>query len=330
MEQFPFFASFWGAGVIAAAAVLDMLAGDPERFPHPVRFLGSLVAVAERCCRKIPAGQLLQGAMFALTVVALAGVFTVLVLKASFAVGKWLAWFVSVMVIYFSISVKCLADEALAVQHALETRGIEAGRKRVARIVGRDTSLLDEKGVVMAAIETVAENFVDGVAAPLFYAALGGPVSAACYRAVNTLDAMTGYRNSRYLLFGRVAARMDDLCNWLPARISVAAIGVASWVTGIGCAADIRVVVKKDGRSHSSPNSGFPEAAFAAALGVRLGGPASYSGAVSTHPWINGNARFPVPADIGRAVRLLWASSMIAYIAVIAAGLSLAVVASLA
>ena len=323
MQSYLYISTPWGCSIIAAAAVLDFILGDREDLPHPVRILGSAIAHGERFCRKLPLNPVFQGGVLTLSIIFLSYGLTYAGIILFGMAGNLAAWLFSVMVIYFCISLKCLADEAMAVKTALEKDGIEAARSHIARLVGRDTSNLDERQVAMAAIETVAENFVDSLTAPIFYACLGGPALCAAYRAVNTLDAMIGYKNDRYLQFGKLAARIDDAANWIPARLSVVAVCAASRITGIGSRGDIRRVVRRDCRCHSSPNSGFTESAFAAALNVRVGGPATYQGKTVEYPWINQEAREPEPADIARAVKLLYAASAVAILFVTAAGMGL-------
>jgi adenosylcobinamide-phosphate synthase len=218
--------------------------------------------------------------------------------------------------VWFGISIRCLANEALAVASALEGSGVGAAGKRLARIVGRDTSSLGEHEICMAAIETVAENFVDGVLSPFFYAAVAGPAGCMAYKMINTLDSMIGYRNREYILFGRFAARMDDVANFIPARLSLLCVLPA---VSLCCLAggsrrpplDLLRGVLRDMGKHSSPNSGLPESAFAWGLGVRIGGPVVYRGREVDYPYINEHGREPVARDIRRAVFLLYASSAI-------------------
>ncbi len=316
-----FIFTVWGVSIVGTAGVLDMLFGDPENLPHPVRLIGSTIKQGEKICRKIPAGEVVQGTVLAIGITVLTYAVTASILEVLTHHATWSAWIFSVLTIYFSIALRCLADEAMAVQRTLEHQGLEAARRQVSRLVGRDTSNLDESGVAMAAIETVAENLVDGLSAPLFYACLFGPAMCATYRAVNTLDAMVGYKNQRYIKFGKVSARLDDLANWIPARFTVIAICIASRITGIGTRGEIRRVVRNDARSHSSPNSGFPESAFAGALGVRLGGPAVYHGKATEYPWINADAPRPSPEDIHRAVKLLYATAGTIYAGALVPGL---------
>ena len=323
MYTYILISSAWGITVISVAGALDMLIGDSERLPHPVRFAGTAIEQGERLCRRIPAAPIVQGAVLTLAMVLATYAAVALMLNLLDSTAPWAAWIFSVLTVYFSISLKCLADEAMAVKQILDQQDIKAARRQISRLVGRDTRTLNEQKIAMAAIETVAENFVDGLVAPIFYACFGGPALCAAYRTVNTLDAMVGYKNERYMEFGRTAARLDDLANWLPARLSVVAVCMASRITGIGIRGDIRRVVRRDCRCHSSPNSGFPESAFAAALGVRLGGPATYHGERTDYPWINTEGRVPCASDIERAVKLLYAASGIVYTVVLLCGMIL-------
>ena len=306
-----FFMSRGGPWILALAVIADFVIGDSERLPHPVRLIGRAVSFFELYFRRIGAPQLLQGALFALLITGVAWLAVYLVLDLLGQISRAAYWLASTVFVYYSISLRCLADEAAAVRTALGERGLDAGRARVSRIVGRDTAGLDETGVIMAAIESVAENMVDGVISPFFYAAVGGPAFSMCYKAVSTLDSMIGYKNSLYSMFGRWAARMDDVANYIPARLSVLLIAAASSVLGYASCKDVLRVVAVDGRMHESPNSGLPEAAFAASLGVRLSGPASYGGRYADRPFINSSGRAAGIGDIGRAVRLLYLGSIL-------------------
>jgi adenosylcobinamide-phosphate synthase len=219
-----------------------------------------------------------------------------------------------VAIVYVCISTRSLATEAEAVHRVLAEENLDDARARLGRIVGRDTERLTRHQIARATVETVAENLVDGVVAPLFFAALGGAPLAAAYRMVNTLDAMIGHRNERYRRFGSFAARIDDVANWIPARISVLFIAVAAQILcrrGGG----VLSVAAADGRRHTSPNAGFPEAAFAGALQVKLGGPSRYGGKTVPKPFI-GRGCGPVSrADILRARDLMVLASLFAMVA---------------
>ncbi len=297
--------------MLSAGMLLDLILGDPENLPHPIRLMGWLIARGEKVARSSPLNEYLQGMLMALVLVI--GTFCTIDLLIK-ALGHlyYLKMTVSVLLLYYSLSLRCLAKEALSVKNALEHQGIEAARGRIARLVGRQTSQMDRIQIVSATIETVSENLVDGILSPLFFAFLGGPAGAMAYKMVNTMDSMVGYKNTRYLRFGFAAARLDDLCNFLPARLSVMVIGLASIILpGHRNPLTILRISVKDSKKHSSPNSGWPESAFAAALGVRIGGPAVYFDKVVQRRFINETGRIPEARDIVRAVRLLLASSLL-------------------
>ena len=217
---------------------------------------------------------------------------------------------VSVLLVYVSLAPRDLARHALRVRRALCAGGLEEGRKAVSMMVGRDVARLDEAGVVRACVESVAESAVDGVVAPLFWALLLGPIGAIAYRAINTLDSSWGYRDARYLFFGRVAARADDAANWLPARLGFLAAILAALVLGRDARGAARIGWR-DRRKHESPNAAWLEACFAGALRVRLGGPAWYGGEPLGKPFLGDDTRPVETADIGRSVALMYATAII-------------------
>jgi adenosylcobinamide-phosphate synthase len=216
--------------------------------------------------------------------------------------------------LFFCISARGLADAALTVGRALEHAGLAAGRQAVAMIVGREVDRLDETGVTRAAVETVAENLVDGVVSPIFYAAIGGAPLAVAYKMVNTLDSMIGYKNDRYRWFGRFAARLDDGANFIPARLSVPFIALATRLLG-GRAGSVLTTAWRDGRAHASPNAGFPEAAFAGALGMWMGGANYYHGRLVEKPVIGQGLAEARPSHIRQACRLMGTTSLLVFIA---------------
>lgn len=295
--------------LMPAAFLLDLLFGDPQWFPHPVRLVGKLASGTEalfRAMRFLP--------------LRLAGILTALVVIVStVAVVQSLVWqaarlhplagvAVSVLLLYFAIAPRDLAAHAAAVRDALLAGDLELARRRVAMMVGRDTASLDEEGVARAAVESVAENTSDGVIAPLFYGILFGPAGAWLYKASNTLDSMFGYRNERYREFGWASARFDDLMNWLPARLTVLAVAGAAFILRLDPAATFRSVTE-GARRHESPNAGYPESAFAGALGVTLGGERSYGGVTKTVPTLGIRNGAMEAATITRAMRLMYATT---------------------
>jgi adenosylcobinamide-phosphate synthase len=255
---------------LLAGVALDLAFGDPQGLPHPVRAIGKLAESAEACWRKSRLPLRLAGGIFSITVVGT----TACVVKAAPRVLRTY-W------IYSFLACRDLDAQARHVISALEKNDLAEARWRLSFIVGRDTAQLNESEILRAVIETVAENLSDGVIAPLFYLALGGPVGMAVYKAINTLDSMVGHRNQRYREFGFVSAKLDDLANFLPARLSAFLVCCAAgFIPGLSAVRAFRTTLR-DGRSQPSPNAGFPEAAVAGALGVQLGGLNFYSGVPS-------------------------------------------------
>jgi adenosylcobinamide-phosphate synthase len=304
--------------VIAAAWALDMIFGDPERLPHPVRWMGAAIAWSESRFRGIALDLRVSGALMSTGLILLSW-------AAAAGAAAAAGWFstaagavVEALILFACISTRSLATEAEEMMRVLQAGGIDAARVRLGRIVGRDTDGLSRRQMARATVETVAENLVDGIVAPLFFAAIGGAPLAAAYRMINTLDAMIGHRSPRYRAFGAFAARVDDAANWVPARISVPLIGVAAQILCRRGRAAFSTAAA-EGRRHTSPNAGFSEAAFAGALEVSLGGPSRYGGVTVPKPWIGarfGPARI---ADIRRARDLMVLSSALCLVLMVAA-----------
>lgn len=274
--------------------VLDLLLGDPRSWPHPVKYYGSMIAV---CTRRLNhgKGRLWKGALMT------AGL-CIAVFFFFYIVQHWLepwpwaqALFASVMV-FFALANRSLLQEGGEVFDTLQQQGLDAGRKRLSWIVGRDTLALSPGQIRTAVMESMSENLSDGVIAPLFYYALLGVPGMMLYKMINTLDSMIGYKNDEYQYFGRVAARLDDVANFVPARLTALLMII---VTGSGRA--VRYVLRF-GRAHASPNAGYPEAALAGILHCRFGGPNTYHGRVVVKPYIGEQPRDIVHADF-RKVR---------------------------
>lgn len=294
--------------------LLDLLLGDPDWMPHPVVGMGRCISALERVLRRIfprtPRGELAAGTVLAAALSLGALTLSALALHLCGLIHPALQFGLSALWCWQCLAVKGLKDESTNVYRKLAGSTLEEARKAVSRIVGRDTEGLTAEGVVKAAVETVAENFSDGVAAPLCYTLLGGAPLALCYKAVNTMDSMVGYKNERYLYFGRAAARLDDAVNYIPARLSAlllilaAALGGQDWKNAWK-------TWRRDQRNHPSPNSAQTESAMAGALGVRLAGPASYFGKVYQKPTIGDPLREIEPEDILRANRLMVTGSVL-------------------
>lgn len=289
--------------------LLDILLGDPAWMPHPVVLMGKCATWLEAGLRRIfpasPRGELAAGTLLAVCLPA-----GTLAVSGGVLYGLGLAhpalhFGMEVLWGWQALAMRGLRDESRNVCRALTEGTLEQARRAVSRIVGRDTQALTEEGVTRAAVETVAENFSDGVVAPMLYLLLGGAPLALCYKAVNTLDSMVGYRNDRYLYFGRASARLDDLVNWVPARLSALLLIAAAALGGGDGRAALRIW-RRDRRKHASPNSAQTEAAMAGALGVELAGPACYFGRRYDKPTIGDALRPIAPRDILRADRLLY------------------------
>ncbi|MEW6426899.1 MAG: adenosylcobinamide-phosphate synthase CbiB [Thermodesulfobacteriota bacterium] len=289
--------------LIAVAIFLDWLLGDPPTWPHPVKLIGRLCRRLEEICRKLPLDPVITGGICVGLVLLVTGGVTVLLLRAAVLAGGFVHGLAAVVILFTCFALRDLLRHAFLVHEALTAQDLGLARQRVAMIVGRDTANLDREGVVRACIESVAENMVDGVTAPLFYAFVGGPVAAMLYKAVNTMDSMFGYRNERYERFGKVAARLDDAANFLPARLTGPVIVAAAFLLGKDWRAAWRIF-GRDRLSHKSPNSAHSEAAVAGALGVRLGGPSVYFGVVVDKPYIGDGGKPAEPGDIVAVNRL--------------------------
>ncbi len=298
----------WAA--LPCAFLLDLFLGDPPRWPHPIRLMGRAITRAEPWFRKRFSSPLVAGTLFAPALI-LAAFITGLALT-------WLAWQIHPLwgftaetaLLFYCLSARSLYQAAMEIYDLLSQGKVDAARNAVRMIVGRDVDQYGAEDIARATVETVAENVVDGVLAPLFFAALGGAPLALAYKMANTLDSMVGYKNERYLYFGRSAARIDDAANWLPARLAVLIISLAAILLPNASASRAWQAARREGSHHSSPNAGYAEAAFSGALAIRLNGPNYYGGVLVDKPWI-GAAFNPVRiADIGRACRLMMAASI--------------------
>lgn len=308
----------WALSVFAAF-LLDRVLGDPTWLPHPVVLIGKAIDWLEHGLRpRFPAssqGQMRAGLTMTLLVLLLVGAAVWGILAIAWAVHPALYWLAQIWLGFQALAAQGLRQASSLVFRRLAAGDLPGARQAVGRIVGRDTEGLDEAGVARAAVETVAENASDGVIAPLFYFALGGAVLAWLYKAINTMDSMVGYKNERYLHFGRCAARLDDAANFIPARLTALLFLAAARVRGWDWRSGVRIF-RRDRFNHGSPNSAQPEAACAGILGIQLGGDASYGGHIVKKPGI-GDERRPIePEDIVRANVLL---STAAWISVFAA-----------
>ena len=295
--------------------VLDTLFGDPPWLPHPVVLMGKAISALEKRLRarlpQTPQGELLGGAVVAFTLPVGTFLITSLVCLGAAKLSPWLGLAVQMFWCGQALAAKGLAQESTNVYRALIKPDLPAARKAVSRIVGRDTQNLTLEGVTKAAVETVAENASDGVIAPLLYMLLGGAPLALTYKAINTMDSMLGYKNEKYLYFGRAAAKLDDAANYLPSRLAGLFWCAAAALTGNSPKGAWRIW-RRDRRCHASPNSAQTESACAGALGVQLAGPAYYFGEYYAKPTIGDPLRPIEPEDIRRANRMMYAESVLA------------------
>ena len=295
--------------------VLDTLFGDPPWLPHPVVLMGKAISALEKRLRarlpQTPQGELLGGAVVAFTLPVGTFLLTSLVCLGAAKLSPWLGLAVQMFWCGQALAAKGLAQESTNVYRALIKPDLPAARKAVSRIVGRDTQNLTLEGVTKAAVETVAENASDGVIAPLLYMLLGGAPLALTYKAINTMDSMLGYKNEKYLYFGRAAAKLDDAANYLPSRLAGLLWCAAAALTGNSPKGAWRIW-RRDRHNHASPNSAQTESACAGALGVQLAGPAYYFGEYYAKPTIGDPLRPIEPEDIRRANRMMYAESVLA------------------
>ena len=299
---------------LLAGFLLDLLIGDPHFLYHPVRLVGALISFLEKWIRKLfpktERGEFFGGILMAVLVIAVTtAVPALLVFGASF----WCVqarFVVETILCYWLLATKSLKDESMKVYDRLKNGTLDEARYAVSMIVGRDTRELTETGVTKAAVETVAENASDGVIAPMLYMAIGGVPLMFLYKGINTMDSMLGYKNDKYLYFGRIAAKLDDVANYIPARISGWLMVAGTVFTGMDTK-NAAKIYKRDRRNHASPNSAQTEAAMAGALDVQLAGNAYYFGKLYEKPTIGDPIRPVEPEDIKRANRLMYAASIL-------------------
>lgn len=294
---------------LAAGFLLDAIVGDPYNIPHPIRAVGSLIAFAEKQARK--AKDLKKsGAVLAAAVPLITTAVTVIVLMICYRVHIAVGIIAETVIVCYMLAARCLRDESMKVYDAAAKGDTEGARKAVSMIVGRDTSVLDDKGIIRAAVETVAENTSDGVTAPLFYMAIFGAAGGMLYKTVNTMDSMIGYKNEKYADLGFTAAHLDDIMNFIPSRLTALLMIAAAAVLRLDAKNAYRIW-RRDRRNHASPNSAQTESVCAGALHLRLAGDAVYSGKVVKKPYIGDDDRSIEAKDIVRANRLMYMTSVL-------------------
>ncbi|HEB0854885.1 TPA: adenosylcobinamide-phosphate synthase CbiB [Citrobacter braakii] len=296
------------------AWLLDFFIGDPPNWPHPVRWIGNLISAVQRMIRRYCHSDMMLrigGAVMWIVVVGLTWGVCWGVLTLAQSIHPWLGWGIEIWMIFTVLAGRCLADAARDVERPLRANNLAESREKLSWIVGRDTSQLQPQQINRAVVETVAENTVDGIIAPLFFLFLGGAPLAMAYKAVNTLDSMVGYKHEKYRAIGMVSARLDDVANFIPARLSWLLLGVAAFL----CRKDGSRALHigwRDRYNHSSPNCAWSEATVAGALGIRLGGPNDYFGERVEKPWIGDAQRDISVDDISQTIRLMWVASTLA------------------
>ena len=291
--------------------VLDTILGDPYTMPHPVRLIGNMISACEKAVRKIMPQKLRTGGtLLAIAVSVSSFAASLMIVLVAYRISLYSGAATEGILCYYLIAAKCLKDESMKVYRAIAQNDTEGARKAVSMIVGRDTERLDEKGIIKAAVETVAENTSDGVTAPVMFMALGGAPLGFFYKAVNTMDSMIGYKNEKYADIGRTAAKLDDVLNFIPSRLTALAMTAAAFILGYDGKGAYRIW-KRDRLNHASPNSAQTESACAGALGVQLAGDAYYFGELHKKPYIGDKQREIENEDIVRANRLMYGSTII-------------------
>ncbi|ODS34661.1 MAG: cobalamin biosynthesis protein [Candidatus Scalindua rubra] len=294
---------------IAIAFILDFLIGDPRWIPHPVRIIGRCIEYLEKILLRIFISERVAGILLTGIVVFGTYLITYKIICIFSGIGKIWGIAISTIIIFYSLSIRDLLREAGNVLKALKSGNIRKARKNLSRIVGRDTHSLNEQQITRGCIETSAESSVDGIIAPLFYAFIGGPALAMAYKSINTLDSMVGYKNEKYCNFGWASAKLDDIVNYVPARIAAIILPISSYLCGADYSNSVKIV-KRDSRKHPSPNSGIPEAAIAGALGIRLGGLSTYDGITSNKPFIGDPINNIVFDHINNTKRIVMVSAI--------------------
>ena len=299
----------YSAIALVIGYVLDLIIGDPRWLYHPVRIIGKAIEALEKILRNIfpksAGGERAAGLVMVILICIGSGLIPWVILQLCFRVNTVLGVGVMSIICYQFIAVKALKDESMKVYDALKKGTIEDGRYAVSMIVGRDTQNLDEKGVTKAAVETVAENFSDGVFAPMFYMIIGGPILMLIYKGINTMDSMVGYKNEKYINFGRYAAKLDDVANYIPSRLAGIFLVLAAGLCGENMQNAWRIF-RRDRFNHASPNSAQTESAAAGALEIQLAGNAYYFGKLYEKPTIGDPVREVSISDIPRVNRLMY------------------------
>lgn len=290
--------------------VLDAVFGDPYSMPHPIRVIGNLIAYLEKYIRKHFQNLQFGGAVLAIIVILCSAGIPAVLLMICYHINLILGIVAESILCYYMLAARCLHDESMKVYRAFQNHDTESARKAVSMIVGRDTAVLDDAGIIRAAVETVAENTSDGVTAPLFYMAIGGAVGGCFYKAVNTMDSMLGYQNEKYVNIGRFPAKFDDILNLVPSRLTALLMIAVCPVLKLDSRNAYRIW-KRDRRKHTSPNSTQTESVCAGALHIRLAGDAYYFGELHQKEYIGDDDRPVGNEDIRRTNRLMYLTAIL-------------------
>ena len=308
---------FYHMSALALGCALDLIIGDPYNIPHPIRWIGCLIAFLEKKMNagKSPAVLKARGLLLVIAVMIIPAGLCAVIMFLAYCLNVYVGVAAEAVITCYMLAGKSLYNESMKVYRALAAGDVEGARKAVSMIVGRATEKLDEEGITKAAVETVAENTSDGVISPLLYLAIGGPVLGILYKSINTMDSMIGYKNEKYKDFGFFAAKFDDVFNFVPARISAFLMMIATLFAGRDFSFKGAVsIFFRDRYNHASPNSAQCESVCAGALGVRLAGDASYFGKVVHKPFIGDKTREIEPRDIPRANRLMFLTGILTFI----------------
>ncbi|MCI6041881.1 adenosylcobinamide-phosphate synthase CbiB [bacterium] len=307
----------WTLPAVVCGFLLDLLFGDPRWLYHPVRVIGNGISLLEKGLRKIfprtKVGERMGGTILVILIVTFSAGIPCLILLAAYRYKIWLGFVLESFMCYQLLATRSLRDESKKVYDALKEGDLEKSRYAVSMIVGRDTQNLTEEGVTKAAVETVAENTSDGIIAPLFYMMIGGAVPGFAYKAVNTMDSMVGYKNERYQYFGTAAARLDDVLNYIPARVSAWIMILAACLAGLNGKNAAKIYLR-DRSKHASPNSAHTEAVMAGALEIQLAGDAWYFGKLHKKPFIGDPIRKIEIEDIPRSHKLMYTTAVLSVI----------------
>ena len=304
---------------LLAGFLLDCLLGDPYSLPHPIRLIGRLISSLEKWVRcRFSSRLVLGGVVMSIIILLTSTLIPLEFLVLCYKLNVWLGVVLESVLCYYMLAARCLRNESMKVYKAIVENDTEKARKAVSMIVGRDTKPLDRNGIIRAAVESVAENTSDGVTAPMCYMALGGAVGGFFYKAANTMDSMLGYTNDKYINFGRTAAKLDDVLNYIPSRFTALLMILSAYILRFDGKNAFRIW-KRDRRKHASPNSAQTEAVCAGALDVRLAGDAYYFGELHKKPFIGDDIRPIENEDIRRANRLMYMTSILMLILSLAA-----------